>query len=33
MQKKNFFLKKYLKIWIIYRKWCNIINIAYGVKG
>ena len=29
--KSNF--GKYLKIWIICRKWCNVLNKAYGVKG
>ena len=25
------FFGKYLKIWIFYRKWCNVLKIAYGV--
>ena len=30
---KNYFFGKYLKICIIYRKWCNVLNIAYGVNA
>ena len=30
---KKIFIGKYLQNWIIYRKWCNVLNIAYGVNG